>query len=99
MQCCVNGLLIDEVSKFLALIPSVTMHAIQLENPFDGIHAIIISLKLNRVTKYFKVKTPTQKEYEDQNILKIGLIVEAPTWYLSSPDFSCQEQSIFDYRG
>ena len=28
MQCCMNGVLINEVPKFLALIPSETMHAI-----------------------------------------------------------------------
>ena len=33
MQCCMNGVLINEVPKFLALIPSETMHAIQIENP------------------------------------------------------------------
>ena len=31
MQCCMNGMLKDEVPKFLALIPSGTMHAIQIE--------------------------------------------------------------------
>ena len=28
MQCCINGVLIDEVPKFVAPIPSKTMHAI-----------------------------------------------------------------------
>ena len=70
--------------KFLTLIPSETMHAIQLENPFDGIHPIIIPLKLNRVTSYFNVRKPTWEEYEDESILKIGLTVEAPLWNPSS---------------
>ena len=37
MRCHMNGALIDEVPKFLTLVPSETMHAIQLENPFDAI--------------------------------------------------------------
>ena len=42
MQCCANGLLINEVPKILAPIPSETMHAIQTEKPFDATHPIII---------------------------------------------------------
>ena len=72
------------------------MHAIQLENPFDATHPINIPLKLNRVTSYFEVRTPTQEEYEDQNILKIELMAEIPPWNLSCPDFSHKKQIIFD---
>ena len=57
-----NNMLIDEVPKFLALIPSEIMHAMQLENTFDTSQPIIISLKLNRVTSYFEVRMPTQEE-------------------------------------
>ena len=42
MQCYMNGVLIDEVPKFLAPVPSETTHAIELENPFDATHPIII---------------------------------------------------------
>ena len=59
MQCCMNGVLIDEVPTFLAPVPSETMHAIQIENPFDATHPIIIPLKLSRVTVYFEVRKPT----------------------------------------
>ena len=79
-QYHVHGVLIYEVSKFLAPIPSETMHAIQLENSFYATHPIIISLHLNRVTSYFKARTPTWEEYEVQNILKIELVPEAPPW-------------------
>ena len=55
MQCCMNGVRINEVPKFLA---SETMHAKQLENPFDATHPIFIPMKLNGVTSYLKVRTP-----------------------------------------
>ena len=71
------------------------MNAIELENPFDATHSIIISLKLSRVIRYFEVRKPTQEEYEDQNILKIKLMVEAPEWDSSSV-YSHQEQSMFN---
>ena len=72
-----KGVLIDEVPKFLAPVPSEIMHAIQLENPFDAIHQIIIPLKINGVAIYFNVRTQTQEEYEDQSILKIECICQA----------------------
>ena len=64
-------MLIDKVPKFLASIPSETMHAIQITNPFDVTHPITIHLKLSKVTRYFEVRKPTLEEYEDQNVLKI----------------------------
>ena len=85
IQSCMNGVLIDEVSKFLAPILSETMHATQLENIFDATHPIIIPLKLYRVTNFFEVRKLIREEYEEQNILKIELMVEAPPWDLSSP--------------
>ena len=62
MQCCMNGVVIYEVPKFLTPIPSETMHAIQLENSFDATHPIIILLKLNGVTTVFwSIRTYTLK--------------------------------------
>ena len=38
MQCCLNGVHISEVPKFLAETPSETTHAIELVNPFNVAH-------------------------------------------------------------
>ena len=59
MQCCMNGVLIDEVPKFLTPLPSKITNAIQLENLFYATDLIFIPLKLNGVTSYFEVRTPT----------------------------------------
>ena len=96
MQCHVKGVLINEVTKFLASIPSETTHTIQLVNPFDATHPIIISLKLNGVTININVRNPAWEEYEDQNILKIELMAEAPPWDPSNSVYSHQEQSMLD---
>ena len=88
-----NSILINEVPKFLGPIPSETLHAIQIENPCDATHPVIIPMKSNRVTSYFKVRSPTQEEYADQNILKIELIMKAPQWDPFSPKFGRQEQT------
>ena len=59
MQCNVKGVLIIEVPKFLAPVPSETMHAIKLENPFDATFSNIMPLKLHGVTIYCNVRTLT----------------------------------------
>ena len=79
---------------FLASILMETTHAIKIENRFNAMQPIIISLKLNRVTSYFDVRTPTCEGYEDQNIFKMELMAEALPWDLSSPQFSSQEQNM-----
>ena len=45
------------------------------------------------------MKKSTWEEYDDQNILNIELMSEAPWRDLSSPEFSRQEQSMINYRG
>ena len=77
MQCHKNGVLINEVPKFLAPVSSETTHAIQLENSINATYQIIFPLMLNRVTSYFKVRTTSWEEYENQNILKIELMAES----------------------
>ena len=76
MQCCIDGVLIDEVPKFLAPVLSKIMHPVQIVNPFNATHPIIIPLEINRVTGYFDVRKSTQEEYEDESIFKIELMVK-----------------------
>ena len=75
------------------------MHTIQIVDPFDATHPLMIPLNLNRVISYFKVRKPDWEEYEDHNILKIELTAEALLWDPSSPEYNLQEQSMFDYKG
>ena len=42
------------------------------------------------------VRTPTQEQYEDQNIIRIELM--AP-WDPPSPEFDGQEDGMFDEKG
>ena len=73
----------------------MTTHVIQIINPFDTTHQIIIPVQISQITSYFVVKKPSLEENDDQDILK----VEVTPWDLSSPEFSRQEQSVLDYRG
>ena len=44
MHCHLNGVQINEALKFLAETPSETTHAIELVQPFDAAHLLIIPL-------------------------------------------------------
>ena len=78
MQCCMNGVLINDVPTYLAPFSSEIMHAMQIVNCFNATHPTIIPSKLKGITSYFDVRKPTQEEYEDQNIFKIEFSVEVP---------------------
>ena len=69
---------ISEVLKFLADSPRKT-HAIELVDPFNTTHQIIIPLQLSGVTIFY-VYSPTIAEYEDEDIPKIHLAAEEPPW-------------------
>ena len=96
MQCHLNGVQINEV-PILAETPSKTTHAIELVNPFDATHPLIIPLKLSSITSYFDVYSPSIAEYEDEDIPKIHLTVEEPSWDPSTSEYSEQETRMLDH--
>ena len=86
MQCCLNGVQINKIPKFLAENPSERTHSIELVNPFNATHSLIIILKLSSVTSYFDVYTPSIAKYENEEIPKIHLTVEEPPWDTSKSE-------------
>ena len=76
MQCHLNGVHVSEVPKFLAESPSETTHVIELVDPFNAAHPLIILLHLSGVTSYFDAFSPGVAEYENEDILKIHLTAE-----------------------
>ena len=84
MQCCLNGVHISEVPKFLAETPSETTHTIELVYSFDAIHSLIILLQLSSATSYFDVYSPSIADYQDEDIPKIHPTAEEPPWVPST---------------
>ena len=66
------------VPKFLGETPSETTHAIELVDPFDATQPLIIPLQSSGVTSYFDVNSPSNAEYENEDIPKIHLTAEEP---------------------
>ena len=90
---------ISEVPKFSAETPSETTHALELVDPFDATHPLIIPLQLCGVTSYFDVFSPSIAEYEDEDIPKIHLTAEESSWDLSASKYSQQETQMIDHQG
>ena len=85
MQCHLNGVHVSEVPKFLAESPSETIHAIELVDPFDAAHPLIIPLQLSGVTSYFDWYSLSVREYENEDT------AEEPPWDPSTREYSEQE--------
>ena len=90
MQCLLNEVKISEVPMFLLEIPNKTTHTIELVDPFNITHPLIILLQLSCVTSYFYVFAPSIAEYEDKNFPKIHFTAEEPP--LDSSASICSEQ-------
>ena len=90
MQCHLNGMQISEVPKFLAENLNET-NTLELVDPFNATHSLIISLPFSRNTSYFDVYSPSVTEYENDNIPKIHLTAEEPPWDPSTNEYSERE--------
>ena len=90
---------INEVPKFLAESPSVNNHALELTDPFDADHLLIIPLKLSSVTSYFDVYSPRIAEYENEDIPKIHLTTEEPPWDPSTNEYSESKACMLNHIG
>ena len=66
MQCCLNGVQINKVSKFPVDSPSDTTHAKQLIDSLNATHLFIILLQLQGVTCYFGVHFSSDIEYANE---------------------------------
>ena len=58
----------------------MTTHAIELTDPFNVDHPIIIPLQLSRVTIHLDVYSPSISETENEDIPKIHLTAEELPW-------------------
>ncbi len=92
-QCCLNGVTVNDIPKFLLKNPTVNDHAVII--PVDT----CVSLKLQGVTSYFPVQATTLSEYKNDVIPKFHLTATAPVWDPGSSSYSSQEDSMLDFKG
>jgi hypothetical protein len=99
MQCCVNGVVINDTPKFCIRNPDNLVHAIKVNDPMDPDATLLISLLLRGVISCFNVCCPSTDNFEDEDIPKIVMTYEFPMWNPVNPDWAEQEASTMDLRG
>ena len=95
MKCYLNDVHISEALKFLAESPSVT--TIDLIDPFDVAHLLIIPLQSRVVTKNFDVNSLSIAEYENEDIPKIHLTAVEPPLDPTTKEYSERKSGMLDY--
>ncbi len=98
MQCCLNGVTVNDVPKFLLKHPIVNDLAVIIPPDMDD-SPLWISLMLPGVISNFPVQATTMSEYKSDVIPKFHLPAEAPTLDPGLSSHSLQEDSMLDFRG
>ena len=90
MQLRLNDVVINERPKFLTSHPTEKDHAIVVED-------LLICLSINKVVSYFDSRTPTKKEYDECDWIK--LTYPFPEWCPHDPKFAEEEANRTDDDG
>ena len=99
MQCRVNGVLINEVPKYLSPDPTDSTHSITIPQQDDAAQPLIIPLRLEGVVSYFDFSLPDAADLEDVSIPHLELTAEGPEWDPYDPNFANCEDGMLDFRG
>jgi len=99
MQCRMNGVVINDMSKMCIPNPDDSTHSIKVADPLDPDATLHIPLILNGVTSCFCIRKHSTAEFEDDDIPKLGMMYESPEWDPGDPDWATQEDSTMDVRG
>ena len=100
MQCRLNGVLVDEIPKFLAIRPSESTHAISVPDPMLEGAYVVLSLDLCGVTSYVSVRKPSLEEWEDEERFpRLELTALEPQWDPSDPSYGEKEMRMTNFKG
>jgi hypothetical protein len=80
MQCHVNDVTVNNVSKFLTQFPTDNTHTIIVQNPDDDLNTLSFPLHLQGVTLYLLVHKPTAAKWETGDIVWIDMTAENLNW-------------------
>ena len=99
MQCCLNGVHFNEVPKFLNDSTKETNHTIQVSDPLDAAHPIILQMQLKGVTNHFKLYLPSIAEFEEEDNPHFHLKEKVQPWYPLTSEFSVRYARTIDHQG
>lgn len=98
MQCCINGVVINDTPKFCVRNPDDLVHAIEFDDPIDPDATLHILLLLCSAISCFNVRCPNRDKFEDEDIPKINMMYKSPEWDPANPDWAEQSASTMDLR-
>ncbi len=99
MQCRINDVTVNNVSKFLTRFPTDNMQAIIVQNPDNESITLSFPLHIQGVMLYLPVRKPTVAKRKTGNIVRLDMTAENLDWDLNDPTNSSQEAAMTDYRG
>jgi len=99
MQCCVNDVIVDEMTKFLAIKPTDQTHALTVPDPDDPLQTLTLPLSLRGVTSLLHVRNVTADDFYNDEIPRIDLTSETLTWDPSTTAYEEQENGMTDHSG
>ena len=103
MQCRVNGVVVNDLPKFLDANPSDISHSIlcplhDLDDD-EPVQTVTLPLRLTGVTSYLTVGTPTAGEWTSGLIPRLVLTSEHLTWDPHDTSYEEQEDGMTDMMG
>jgi hypothetical protein len=97
MQCHVNGMIVNNLPKFLAADPTDQTHALTLTNPNNLLQLVTLPLTLRGVTLVLNVRSTTIDEFNSHDHLRLNLTSETLTWDPMTDLYEKQENAMMDY--
>ncbi len=97
MQCHVNDVIINNLSKFHAAKPTDQKHALTINDPNNPLQPVILPLTLTGLTSLLNVRTVTINEFNSQDYLRLHLTSETLTWDATTNLYEQQENAMMDY--
>ena len=97
MQCRVNDVTVNVLSKFLAANPTDQMYALTMTDPDNPLQPVILLLTLRGVTSLLNERTVTFNEFLSQDYPQLHLTSETLTWDPMTNLYEQQENAMIDY--
>jgi hypothetical protein len=97
MQCHVNDMTVNNLSKFLVANTTDQTHALTIHDPNNPLQPVIFPLTLRGVTLLLNVRTVTFNQFNSQDYPRLHLTSETLTWDSTTTLYEQQENAMMDY--
>ena len=99
MQCQVNGVIVNDMPKFLTSDPTDHMHALTINDPSHPTQMVILPLALQGVTSLLNVRGIMLDKWNSDAFKGLHLTSDTLTWDPMTTLYEEQEAAMIDYSG